>query len=114
MASPASTYQIPLPAPSPDPAPAGPDHLSAAGLAEASERAPLCVHCGAVGTHFLTCASLRLPVGYRVAADPAAPGSGLTSGPRHPDWPLPPLPAQPAPGPLAPPPGPAPVPPGVP
>ena len=95
MTSPASTYQIPLPAPS----------------AEASERAPLCIHCGAVGTHFLTCSSLRLPVGYRVAADPAAPGSGLTSGPRHPDWPLPP---RPAPGPTAPPPVPSPVPPSAP
>ena len=83
-----------------------------ASSAEPTERAPLCIHCGAVGTHFLTCASLRLPTGYRVATDPATPGSGLTSGPRHPDWPLPPQPA-PAPAPQ-PRPAPAPLPPATP
>jgi hypothetical protein len=34
-------------------------------------RAPeLCPRCGAVGTHYLTCPSLRLPAGYRLSADP--------------------------------------------
>jgi hypothetical protein len=72
-----------------------------------------CVQCGAVGTHYLTCASLRLPPDYRLGADlgperlrglpagnyassagpavvcdhqPGRPGSG----PDHPDWPHPP------------------------
>jgi hypothetical protein len=98
MTSPAGTYQIPSPALPPD---------------VGRERAPLCIHCGAVSTHYLTCASLRLPEGYRLAADPETTGAGLTSGPRHPDWPLPP---RPDPAPLPPParPEPAPVPPGAP
>lgn len=78
------TFQIPRPAPPQDGT--GPDTGSPA------ERAPLCAQCGAVGTHYLTCASLRLPAGYRVAEDPEAPGRRLVSGPRHPDWPLPPQP----------------------
>lgn len=78
------TYQIPRPAPPPDD--------TGAETAPPADRAPLCAHCGAVATHYLTCASLRLPAGYRVAEEPRAPGSRLTSGPRHPDWPLPPRP----------------------
>jgi hypothetical protein len=31
--------------------------------------APWCRRCGAVGTHYLTCPSLRLPAGYRLSAD---------------------------------------------
>ena len=27
----------------------------------------LCMQCGAVGTHYLTCPSLRLPPGYRLS-----------------------------------------------
>jgi hypothetical protein len=45
------------------------------GPAVASSRAVdllprLCTACGAVGTHYLTCPSLRLPLGYRLSADP--------------------------------------------
>jgi len=29
-----------------------------------------CIRCGAVGTHYLTCPSLRLPSGYRLSEDP--------------------------------------------
>ena len=32
--------------------------------------ARLCTRCGAVGTHYLTCPSLRLPSGYRLSDDP--------------------------------------------
>jgi hypothetical protein len=31
--------------------------------------AQLCTRCGAVGTHYLTCPSLRLPPGYRPSED---------------------------------------------
>jgi hypothetical protein len=63
--------------------------------AEDSERqAPLCTHCGAVGTHYLTCTSLRLPAGYRPGDDSGVPARDgairLSSGPGHPDWPRPP------------------------
>jgi hypothetical protein len=81
------TYQVPPPAP--------PRDGTGTGSAPPAERAPLCAHCGAIGTHYLTCASLRLPAGYRVAGDPEAAGSRLASGPRHPDWPLPPQPCPP-------------------
>ena len=30
-----------------------------------------CTRCGASGTHYLTCPSLRLPPGYRLTSDPA-------------------------------------------
>jgi hypothetical protein len=30
-----------------------------------------CARCGALGTHYLTCPSLRLPPGYRLTPDPA-------------------------------------------
>lgn len=30
-----------------------------------------CIRCGAVGTHYLTCPSLRLPSGYLLSEDPA-------------------------------------------
>jgi len=68
------TYRIPRPAPPPD-------DSQDASVPDSPPRAQLCTHCGAVGTHYLTCPSLRLPAGYR-----------LTSGPHHPDWPLPPRP----------------------
>jgi hypothetical protein len=49
----------------PDPA------LARDGSQAAASRAPeLCTRCGAVGTHYLTCPSLRLPSGYRLSADP--------------------------------------------
>jgi hypothetical protein len=38
--------------------------------ATASRTPELCTRCGAVGTHYLTCPSLRLPSGYRLSADP--------------------------------------------
>jgi hypothetical protein len=34
------------------------------------ELAGRCIRCGAVGTHYLTCPSLRLPSGYRLSEDP--------------------------------------------
>jgi hypothetical protein len=43
--------------------------------------------CGASGTHYLTCPSLRLPPGYLITG--GRPGR-LCGGPDHPDWPLPP------------------------
>lgn len=72
-----------------------------------------CVQCGAVGTHYLTCPSLRLPPDYRLSADlgpeclrglpagdcasPAGPAvvrdhqpGRPGGGPDHPDWPHPP------------------------
>jgi hypothetical protein len=57
--------------------------------------APRCTRCGAVGTHYLTCPSLRLPPGYRLSEDPVGPGfrpgpARRRGGPDHPDWPRPP------------------------
>ena len=54
-----------------------------------------CTRCGSVGTHYLTCPSLRLPPGYRLSEDPVGPAfrPGLArprGGPDHPDWPRPP------------------------
>jgi hypothetical protein len=73
-----------------------------------------CTRCGAVGTHYLTCPSLRLPSGHRLSEAPGPEwlnglpaseeldiarriGSGVRSapgrpsnGPGHPDWPRPP------------------------
>jgi hypothetical protein len=47
-----------------------------------------CIRCGAVGTHYLTCPSLRLPSGYRLSEDPGP--EYHHGGPDHPDWPRPP------------------------
>jgi hypothetical protein len=64
MTRPSAPYGIPDPAP----------------LGEGSEVAPgragelpgrHCVRCGAVGTHYLTCPGLRLPLGYRLSGAPA-------------------------------------------
>lgn len=33
---------------------------------------PVCTRCCAVGTHYLTCPTLRLPPGYRLSKDPEA------------------------------------------
>lgn len=79
--------QLPRPAPPRESRPDAP--------APDGERSPqLCAHCGAVGTHYLTCTSLRLPDGYRAGDDTGGPGHDgairLSSGPDHPDWPLPP------------------------
>jgi hypothetical protein len=51
-----------------------------------------CAHCGAVGTHYLTCSRLQLPSGYRFSDDdrPVTASRGTSSGPDHPDWPRPP------------------------
>jgi hypothetical protein len=56
-------YRIPAPAPARDGsrlAPRQPDELLPRQ----------CTRCGAVGTHYLTCPSLRLPSGYRLRDDP--------------------------------------------
>jgi hypothetical protein len=39
-----------------------------------------CPRCGASGTHYLTCPSLRLPPGYRLTPDPARCRCGLPAG----------------------------------
>jgi len=67
-------YRIPSPAPPQD----GGQAASAQAI---PQRAQLCTRCGAVGTHYLTCSSLRLPVGYRVGQDtqPGCP-CGLAGG----------------------------------
>jgi hypothetical protein len=52
------------PSPLPDQAEA-PGQVALGGLAELGQ----CTRCGAVGTHYLTCPSLRLPAGYRVSAE---------------------------------------------
>ena len=73
-----------------------------------------CTRCGAVGTHYLTCSSLRLPSGHRLSEAPGpeclnglpaseelcigrriSPGfrsapERPAGGPDHPDWPRPP------------------------
>jgi hypothetical protein len=72
------TYRIPRPAPPQDDAR---DDARDDAVPDDPPRAQLCPHCGAVATHYLTCPSLQLPAGYR-----------LTSGPHHPDWPMPPRP----------------------
>jgi len=36
--------------------------------------AGLCMRCGAVGTHYLTCPGLRLPPGYHLSDDPGPEG----------------------------------------
>ena len=77
-----------------------PDEIAPARAPKRPERR--CTRCGAVGTHYLTCARLRLPTGYRFSDDPepepvgpsspdfrAAPRRAA-SGPDHPDWPRPP------------------------
>jgi hypothetical protein len=35
-----------------------------------AEPARQCTRCGALGTHYLTCPVLRLPLGYRFSEDP--------------------------------------------
>jgi hypothetical protein len=45
--------------------PGGPFRLAPADAAAD----PLCRRCLAVGTHYLTCPSLRLPQGYRLGRD---------------------------------------------
>jgi hypothetical protein len=59
-------------APPPDaarrPAEPGPGLVSGA-LAAARQ----CIRCGAIGTHFLTCPSLRLPPGYRLMSTAGLP-----------------------------------------
>jgi hypothetical protein len=44
-----------------------------------------CARCGALGTHYLTCPSLRLPPGYRLAPGPGARG---VPDRRRPAWTL--------------------------
>jgi hypothetical protein len=71
-----------------------PEDPQAAPAGESERHAQLCTHCGAIGTHYLTCTSLRLPEGYRPGDDTGVPARDgtirLSSGPDHPDWPLPP------------------------
>jgi hypothetical protein len=94
------TYLISRPAPAPD--------APAAGPTRSRELAGQCPRCGAAGTHYLTCPSLRLPPGYRLTEDLepecagrrgehhgiyqtsrvfARPREGQPGGPDHPDWP---------------------------
>jgi hypothetical protein len=60
-------------------------------FAPARELPQLCMRCGAVATHYLTCPNLRLPAGYRPGQDGRREKTGeAAGGPDHPDWPLPP------------------------
>ncbi len=52
----------------PDPAPPR-DGLQVAPGRAAELPGRQCTRCGAVGTHYLTCPSLRLPPGYRPSED---------------------------------------------
>ena len=61
MTAPTVPYRIPDPAQSPD-AP----RITPGQAPELP--AGLCTRCGAIGTHYLTCPSLRLPSGYRLDA----------------------------------------------
>jgi hypothetical protein len=45
--------------------------------------APQCTRCGAVGTHYLTCPSLRLPPGYRLGDAPGPERGRGTPGAGH-------------------------------
>ena len=67
------TDQLPRPV-----LPAGPPDAPAQGGGRAPQ---LCTRCGAVGTHYLTCTSLRLPEGYRLGEEtrPGCP-CGLAGG----------------------------------
>jgi len=63
-----------------DPAPPRDGPQVAPGRASERPARP-CARCGAVGTHYLTCPSLRLPPGYRLCADPGPGcGCGLPAG----------------------------------
>ena len=86
------------PAPAAVPAPARPRETPGDAPDRVAERR-LCARCGGIGTHYLTCPSLRLPADRRHAYDaardsaPAArrgPVPGQSGGPDHPDWPRPP------------------------
>jgi hypothetical protein len=78
------------------------------GSARAHELTAQCTRCGAVGTHYLTCPSLRLPAGHRLHEDLDPEGAdhrgerrgidqasrisggyrdSQPGGPDHPDWP---------------------------
>jgi hypothetical protein len=54
-----------------------PDQLQAAPARPGHRHLRLCPRCGGVGTHYLTCPSLRLPAGRHAGQDPAPerPGS---------------------------------------
>ena len=55
------------------PAVALPGQAHPAAPGRAGELPPgQCIRCGAVGTHYLTCPSLRLPSGYRLSEDQRA------------------------------------------
>jgi hypothetical protein len=61
-----------------EPAPAG----DGPQVAELS--AGQCTRCGAFGTHYLTCPSLRLPAGYRLSGGPGPEArSALPAGHRR-------------------------------
>jgi hypothetical protein len=95
-------YEVPLTEPfPPSPPQEEPPSVTAPAAGLPTRQCP---GCGAVGTHYLTCASLRLPPGYRFSADPELHGPHLgasaprprsrpsSGGPDHPDWPRPPQP----------------------
>ena len=69
-----ATSSIPRPAP-----PREGRQVTPTRVRELSSRQ--CTRCGAIGTHYLTCPTLRLPPGYRLSPAPA-PGClcGLPAG----------------------------------
>jgi hypothetical protein len=62
MTAQSTSYRIPDPAPRREGPQVAPDRA-----AELLGRR--CIRCGGVGTHYLTCPSLRLPPGYRLSAE---------------------------------------------
>jgi len=62
MTAQSTSYRIPDPAPRREGPQGAPDRAG-----ELSGRR--CGRCGAVGTHYLTCPSLRLPPGYRLSTE---------------------------------------------
>ena len=64
MTGQSTPYRIPDPVPPRD----GPQVAQGRGR---ELQAGHCIRCGAVGTHYLTCPSLRLPSGYRLSEDSA-------------------------------------------
>ena len=53
-----ATYRIPRPSP-----------LQEGRQVALDPARGLCTRCGGIGTHYLTCPSLRLPHGYRLSGD---------------------------------------------
>lgn len=69
----AVTAAVPSAFPGYRPGTAAPDGPLRPSPGDGAAARPPCRRCGAAGTHYLTCPSLRLPPGYRLSQD-AGPG----------------------------------------